>query len=766
MASEPGDHRDWITQVVREALSSGSSSDLLKALVEAFPASWFFTRKDATFAYVNQRACDTLGYTREELMGLTLYDVDTGLTPEIWNALLDMGPFVPAAVRTSHRRKDGSVFPVEACGSRIILNDENVAVSYVIDVSEEAQARQALAEKEHLLRSLLTEAPIVVWVVDAEQRFQLAEGSGLTLFGVEPAEAVGKQVPDLYSEVPELVLGTQRALAGKPVDGTVAVGTSYFAYRYVPRRNDAGEVVGATGVAMDVTARRSVEQANQRLLAAIEQSAEFVVLMGASGHVEYVNPAFEAAIGCGREAAVGRRWTELVPTDDAEAAAELAQALATGSGWHGMIHGSRPYARAFAEQVTLSPLRGAAGELTGFVAVGRDVTEQLRTQERLRQSQKMDAVGQLAGGVAHDFNNLLQIITGNTQLCLAQAPPSGIRAMLGEIEQACERAASLVNQLLTFSRDHAVRTRNVAVDELVPRLLTMVRRILGEHILVEFATKDGRLPVWGDESQLEQIFVNLCVNARDAMPEGGRLRVALSRQELTEQRAIALGLPGPGAYVVLEVADTGCGMTADVQARVFEPFFTTKEPGAGTGLGLSTVYAIAKRHQGGVEVRSKPGRGSVFRVYLQLSSEPDADVPRPSQRMHAAGHAALVLVAEDDASVRRITRAFLEQAGHCVITARDGLEAIALIESGDAVYDLVVVDAIMPRASGPEVYRRLRALSSAPVLFVTGFEFNALDSLPEDPARAVLRKPFGAEELQSLARELIRHHPVRRPGGT
>ncbi len=756
MAFSLNQDKHWASQVVRKALSSGSNTELLKALVEAFPGSWFFTRLDASFAFVNQRACDELGYTRDELMALTLYDVNPSMTPAIWKSLIDMGPFIPASVRTMHRRKDGSVFPVEAFGSRIILGDENVSVSYVIDLSEEALTREALAEKKHLLSSLLEQAPVLVWLVDQHGQVERFEGSIPSVSSNGQGDTVGETVNVLLPNLPELVLASTRALAGESVDGTASLGRFAFEYRYIPRRNDAGVVIGATGVAMDVSARHAIEQSNRRLMTAIEQSEESVVLLNSEGIIEYANPAFEAVAGTKETNSVGSRWTRLIPKRDepGNVSDQLERAIAEGNGWRGTIQGPHDPGGDYVEQVSLSPVRDLQGRVAGFVVVGRDITEQMRAQERLRQVEKMDAIGQLAGGIAHDFNNLLQVILGNVSLCMIKGPPEDLRRMLSEVEQAGMRASSLVAQLLTFSRKNAPKQATVELDYLVTRLLPLIRRMLGEHIQVEATIEDAPLTLCGDESQLEQVVLNLCVNARDAMPEGGRLLLRLGRVELESESALLQGLSNGGSYLFIEAIDTGCGMTEEVQVRIFEPFFTTK--GAGSGIGLATVYAVAKRHGGKVEVHSQLGKGSRFRVMFRCSMEGSSSVSSsvvPSRRSRTGR----ILLVEDDPSVRQVTRAFLEHDGHQVFVARDGIEAISIIERESANLDLVVLDAIMPHTSGPEVYRQFRQKSRKPVLFVTGHGFTAFDTLPEDSARAILNKPSTALELSEAVQQLLAH---------
>lgn len=751
----------WVNQRVREALTTGSPTELLKALIEAIPGSWFFTRMDGSFAYANQNACNMLGYDRKELMALTLFDVDVNMTKDRWSTMLAQRSFKPGSVRTLHRRKDGTAFPVDAFGLRITLGEEDVSVSYVVDLSEQAQTTQELVEKQHLLQSLLDGAPVMVWYVDSDGRFQLSEGSALRLIGLAPGQGVGRTVRELFPLLADLGQATDRALQGYSVEGVVSVESCDLEYRYVPRRDQDGKVIGATGVAIDITARRSAEHANLRLMNALEQTDESILLLDRQGRIEYTNAAFENVSGAPKAEMQGRYWPDLLPHERGDAASrlDLVQAITNGTSWRGTLRGGANGQDERVIQASISPLRDGESRLTGFVAGGRDITEQTRTEERLRQIEKMDAVGQLAGGVAHDFNNLLQVILGNTHLCLANGLAEGsssdqLQGWLKEIQEAGKRASSLVKQLLSFSRSVG-EPRSVALGDLVDRILPLLKRLLGEHIRIEVERTGGHFDVWGDESQLEQIIVNLGVNARDAMPEGGCLQIRMSWCEIGVGEAHALGLSRPGDYVALDVEDTGCGMSGEILRRLFEPFFTTKAPGAGTGLGLATVFAVAKRHGGSIQVRSQVGQGSRFRVFLPRADRPK-EIPAPQGPTTLGNTRRLrILLAENELSVLKVTNRFLTSAGHHVVAVEDGEAALSYVKTKGSDFDLLVLDAIMPRVNGPEVYRAFRSLSMAPVLFVTGHEFNVLESLPQDPARALLRKPFSASDLATAIAKLL-----------
>jgi len=757
MVSRSNQNNDWISLRLRDALASNSHPELLKALVESFPGSWFFTRGDGSFAYVNQRACDSLGYTRQELMSLTLFDVNPEMTPEVWNALLAVGPFNPSSMRTIHRRKDGGTYPVEAFGSRIILGEEDVAVSYVIDLSEDAQTRQSLDEKQHLLHSVVSNAPVGVWALDAQGRVQLAEGRTISLLGVDADATVGKTLFELFPQRPDMARAAERALNGEAIEGIATAEDFAFEYRYNPRRDPAGAIIGATGVITDITARRKIEQANLRLMTAFEQTDESVLLLDRAGCIEYANASFEHVVGNPKVPLLGSQWPTLLPPceQDNQNRGAILLAIASGTAWRGTIRWIAESRRECILQASLSPLHDSEGRLSGFVAVTRDVTEQTQTEEKLRQIEKMDAVGQLAGGVAHDFNNLLQVILGNADLYLEQNKSAGpIREIIAEILDAGKRASALVKQLLSFSKNSG-EPKTIALDILVDRILPLLRRLLGEHIRIEVGHSGDGFDVWGDESQMEQVLVNLCVNARDAMPEGGDLLIRLSKCIVSQEDAAAQGLAKSGSYVVLEVVDTGCGMTDDVRRHIFEPFFTTKEPGRGTGLGLATVYAVAKRHGGAVDVSSIVGTGTRFRVLLCQSELEEVVLLSRVSLAPVAAPSLRILLAENDISVRNVTHRFLAAEGHEVIAVGDGEEAISRINTEWAAFDLLVLDAIMPRVNGPEVYRAFRALSNAPVLFVTGHDFNVLKTLPSDKSRGLLQKPFRATELVAAIARLV-----------
>jgi nitrogen-specific signal transduction histidine kinase len=387
-----------------------------------------------------------------------------------------------------------------------------------------------------------------------------------------------------------------------------------------------------------------------------------------------------------------------------------------------------------------------------------DLTDRKRLEAQLRQAQKMEAVGQLAGGVAHDFNNLLTVITAGTRFAREALPPeSPAIPDLATVDAAAQRAAQLTRQLLAFGRQQVLRPQAVDLNRIAADVGRMLRRTIGEDVAVVTALAPAVAPVRADPGQLEQVLMNLAVNARDAMPDGGTLTIETTEVAVDAREAAAHpGLP-PGAYVCLRVRDTGTGMDAATRERAFEPFFTTKPQGQGTGLGLATVYGIVKQSGGYVYVESAPGAGSTFTVLLppDPSTARPVDVPAPERA--PAGGGEVVLVVEDEAAVRAAVRRMLERGGYTVIEAEHGTAALALVGRYTGRLDLVLTDVVMPETGGGALLARLRDLRPGlPALLMSGYSAEAVARqgvLVE--GATLLVKPFGSEELLRRVREAL-----------
>jgi len=386
------------------------------------------------------------------------------------------------------------------------------------------------------------------------------------------------------------------------------------------------------------------------------------------------------------------------------------------------------------------------------------MTERKQLENQLRHSQKMEAVGQLAGGVAHDFNNLLQVILGNAEILQAEIEHDNpATAEVREIMKAADRATMLVRQLLVFSRRQNIDRQNLDLNTIVTDLLKMLRRVIGEHIDLQVNTTDKVPPVCVDPGQIELVLMNLCVNARDAMPEGGK--ITISTESATLDKEFCKGHPWAkeGDYAVLNVADTGPGVPPDMQERIFEPFFTTKDLGKGTGLGLSTVYGIIKQHDGIIHLYSEQGHGTTLKIYLPVAPEVvKAQHVATQHDVPLSGHET-VLLAEDEEAVRELATTILRKYGYKVIVARDGQEAIDLFKDHQREIDIVLLDIVMPRASGKQVHDHIKPiLPELPILFSSGYSRDILDEgLAPSEQCEVIQKPYNARELLTKLRIVL-----------
>jgi PAS domain S-box-containing protein len=511
-------------------------------------------------------------------------------------------------------------------------------------------------------------------------------------------------------------------------------------------------------------ALRESQQASKLLATAVEQGAEAIYITDLDGTIQYVNPSFERITGYSRQDAVGHRPRILNSgKQDGGFYREMWETLARGDVWSGHLINRRKDGTLYRQEATISPVRDASGAIVSYVCAARDVTRERELEDQLRQSQKMEAVGQLAGGVAHDFNNLLTAIMGNSELLLARMDDDDPRrADLDEIRKAGARAASLTRQLLAFSRRQVLEPVFLDLNSVVESVAKMIERVIGEHVELVTVLDPDLGQVHADPGQIEHVIINLAVNARDAMPEGGRLLIETTNADLDEEYVSAHTPVQPGPYVMLAISDTGSGMDEATRARVFEPFFTTKESGKGTGLGLSTVYGIVKQSNGYIWVYSEAGQGTTFKIYLPRVEDVEA-VVRPKTR-GAAERRGLerdgketVLVVEDDDAVRGVVRRALEGCGYTVVAARDAAEATRLAGEYAGPIDFLITDLIMPETSGRDLARRVAELRpEVRVLYMSGYSDNVvLRQGMLSPGMQFLAKPFTQESLLDKVREIL-----------
>jgi PAS domain S-box-containing protein len=521
--------------------------------------------------------------------------------------------------------------------------------------------------------------------------------------------------------------------------------------------NEAGTLIGIQAVGFDITRQRVAEELYLKLSRAVEQSPVAIAITDAEGRVQYVNARYTQMSGHTLEDILDRNIEVLREGHATEEDYQrFWQTVSQGGQWQGELTRQRPDGRQIREAVQVSCLRNPTGEITNLLCLREDITERRQLEQQLRQAQKMESLGTLAGGIAHDFNNILAVINGYAELSMMHAAdPKLLNKHLLEIQRAAQRACGLVRQILTFSRKAEVRFAPVDLNQLVRDLVALLGETFPRNVSFRTALAEKLPPLLADQNQLQQIVLNLCVNARDAMPAGGTITLTTSivAGSTLSQHA---GIDTTRSFACLEVSDTGTGMTPEVRARLFEPFFTTKPSNQGTGLGLAVVYGIATNHRGCIEVDSTPGSGSTFRVCLPLAE--DVALEKPAAAVtHFPGGSEHLLVVDDEVSLRRLLETALTRKGYTVTSAGDGLEAIELVADPSRRFDLVLLDLNMPGATGIEVFKVLKAARpDIPVLVLSGHltpgareEFNRIGQTD------FVQKPYTLDDLGRRLRAVL-----------
>jgi PAS domain S-box-containing protein len=526
-------------------------------------------------------------------------------------------------------------------------------------------------------------------------------------------------------------------------------------------RDDSGRVAYYEGILEDITVRkRAVKELQQReehYRRLLENITDVILILDAGGVIRYASPSVERGLGYTPVEVVDRQALEFVQTDDQPRMAEkLRQTAEAGHVPTPVEFRCRHRDGSWRTVEAIGRQMPAEGGEPLIVVTLRDVTERRQLEDQLRQSQKLEAIGQLSGGIAHDFNNLLTVIRGHVDLLRLSgrmAPEVGEFAR--EVSGAADRAANLTRQLLTFSRRQTMQLADLDLNEVVANMTKMLRRVLGEDIEMVLDYSAQALPLRADAGMIEQVLLNLAVNARDAMPKGGRLTVETAATDLDAAAARGRAEARPGAFVRLTVTDTGTGIAPEVLLHVFEPFFTTKEVGKGTGLGLATVYGIVQQHQGWIEVDSVVGSGTTFRVFLPRGSRrPEAGVPAAPPPL-PRGRGETILLVEDDVLVQGVARKALETRGYRVLAASRGAEALRLWQEHRTEIRLLLTDMVMPGGmSGREIARRL--LEENPrlrVIYMSGYSREiAGQDLPLQDGFNYLSKPFDIARLATAVR--------------
>jgi two-component system cell cycle sensor histidine kinase/response regulator CckA len=652
-----------------------------------------------------------------------------------------------------------------------VKSDENEyygRVWFFRDITERKRAEEALRESEGRYRLLFEGNPLPMWVFDVETLAFLAvndaavhhygysrdEFLSMTIKDIRPREdipALLEHVSEANGTLDKAGVWRHRRKDGQLIEVEIVSHELVFAGR-------RAELV----LANDVTERKRIEEelrkSEERYRDLVENAHDIIYTHDLEGNYTSINKASERITGYTREESLRMNLAQTVAPEYLEKARQMLAKKIAGEELtaYELEIIAKDGHRAAVEVNTRIIIE--EGVPVGVQGIARDVTERKQLEEQLRQAQKMEAIGQLAGGVAHDFNNLLTVITGYSDLAtrkLQREDP--LRRNIEEIKKAGDRAASLTRQLLAFSRKQVLQPKVLDLNAVISELEKMLRRLIGEDVELRTALESGLGSIKADPGQIEQVIMNLAVNARDAMPAGGKLLIETENVSLSEEYAGQHIAVTPGSYVMLAVSDTGTGMDEKTKARIFEPFFTTKELGKGTGLGLSTVYGIVKQSGGSLWVYSEVGRGTTFKVYLPRVDENAQEYRQATDTGEVLQGTETILLAEDEEIVRTLAREILESYGYQVLEAANGGAALLICERHTGAIDLLITDVIMPEMSGRELSERLSQLRPAmKVLYMSGYTDDAIIHQGVlDTGANFIQKPFSPDALAQKVREVL-----------
>jgi PAS domain S-box-containing protein len=737
---------------------------------------------EGRIVFANPAAMKIFLWTREEeWAGKSFLDLAVPEAREALAAILGAsaasGP--PERHEVVGLKADGSRFEMEVTPARMTFQGKTATQAILRDITDRRRAEQALRESEERYRLLFENNPQPMWVFDNETlAFLAVNEAACQHYGYTRKEFLAMTISDirLAEEVPALLqsLASQSDefhKAGiwrhRKKDGTgIAVEIASHSLLFT---GHPAQLILATDVTERMRAEEALRQSEQKYRDIFDFATVGIYQSRHDGSLITVNAPLAEILDYDSPEDLLRHNLDEIYADPAERRALIARFEPAGKAHRQEVLWKRKDGTPIWLELDARAVRNADGTTRYFEGFVHDVSERKkseeekrRLQEQLVQAQKMEAVGQLAGGIAHDFNNLLTAITGYSELLLGELPPEDLRrSHAEEIRKAGERAASLTQQLLAFSRRQVLEPKVLDVNVVVSDIERMLRRLIGEHIELKTRKAPDIWKVKADPGQIEQAILNLVLNARDAMPSGGTLAIETSNAELDQEFARSHVPTQPGSYVMVAVSDTGVGISEDVKARLFEPFFTTKERGKGTGLGLSTTYGIVKQSGGYLWCDSEVGRGTTFQVFLPRVDEPVSEVVerKISPPIHPGDET--VLLVEDEPEVRSLVQRILKTQGYTVVTAANPDEALAVAREFKGPIQLMVTDVVMPGMSGLQLAERLNPTRpDMKVLFVSGYTNDAIGHQGVlDPGTAFLQKPFTPNALARKVREVLEAPP-------
>ena len=720
---------------------------------------------------VNPFLIKLLGFTHDEMVGKTVGELSPFkdiVSNQAMLELLQKDRYVryhDLPLETKAGRK----VDVEFVSNVYSVGDAQVIQCNIREITERKRAEEALRTSQLMLGEIINALPARVFWKDKNLVYlgcntAFARDAGFAgpkdMIGKNDNQMLWREQADAYRRDDRQVIESgQPRLLIEESQTTPAGKTITLLSSKLPLRDFKGKIIGMLGTYLDITARKEAEASRDRLATAVEQAAETIVITDTKGTILYANPAFEKTSGYTRAEALGQNPRVLKSgKQDAEFYRQMWAVLQRGEVWNGHFINRRKDGTLYEEEANISPVRDAAGKIINYVAVKRDVTHEVQLETQFRQAQKMEAVGQLAGGVAHDFNNILAVIQMQASLLKSDGLSTEQTELADGITESVQRAVALTRQLLLFSRREVFQPRDLELNETIAATTKMLKRMLGETIEMQLKLAAQPLFLHADAGMLDQVLMNLCVNARDAMPGGGHLLIETAGVELDELAVGQSVQARAGSFVRLSVSDNGGGIPPEILPQIFEPFFTTKPVGKGTGLGLATVFGIVQQHQGWINVYSEVGHGTTFRIYLpRLTGNVVIKSTPPALAGTRGGHET-ILLAEDDPALRVAVRKALSQLGYRILEAPTGVKALEVWNANRDEISLLLTDLVMPDGmTGKALAQRiLQENPKLKVIYMSGYSAEVIGKdfpLAEDVN--FLTKPFPAQKLAQTIRDRL-----------
>jgi len=746
----------------------------LQKAIDTSGEAIFLTDPEGIFTYVNPGFTAMYGYNADEIVGKVSPRIlkSGSMRPDdydmFWKTLLG-GQEVRGEL--VNKRKDGRLITIEGSANPIFDEKKNIIGFLGIqrDIAERKRAEEVLRKSEEKYRDIFTWAPVGIYQSSIDGKILVTNKSLADMLGYDTAEdLINKDMAkDIYyneEERQKLIKkydpGKMRAITNFEILWKKKNGTPIWIMLTAHAIRDKNDkTVYYEGFVHDITEWKRAEENIRMLSRAMEQSPASNVITDLEGKIEYVNPKFIQLTGYTSAEALGQNPRILKSGEKpAKEYKQLWETLKSGKEWQGEFHNKKKNGVLYWESASISPIKDASGKITHYLAVKEDITERKSLQAQLLRSQRIESIGTLAGGVAHDLNNVLAPIMLAIEILRKSMPDERSQKMLETLESSAYRGSAIIKQILGFARGVQGESVLIQFRHIINEITNIMRETFPKSITIKEDITKNIWTIVGDPTNLHQVLLNLCVNARDAMPDGGSIHISVENKIIDEQYSRMNLEAKPGQFVMLSVEDTGCGMPPAILEHIFEPFFTTKEIGKGTGLGLSTVHAIVKSHGGFLNVYSEVGKGTTFKIYLPAAKESGDAKPKLEKfKEMLLGHGELIMVVDDEISIQQIIKQTLETYGYQVITASDGTEAIAHFASRKEDIALVLTDMMMPIMDGPSTIKVLRRMNpNIKIITSSGLSADGkLATSKELGVNAFLMKPYNAQKLLEVVHSVL-----------